>query len=44
LTLDNHADIRPGYPSPGNYSKPVKQAIKELSIDHMKEFLGKFSG
>jgi hypothetical protein len=32
------------YPSPGNYSKPIKQVIKTLSIDHMKEFLSKFSG
>ncbi|RSH91809.1 Leucine aminopeptidase 1 [Saitozyma podzolica] len=42
--LPAEANTRYSYPPPGNYSKPVKQAIKELSIDHMKEFLGKFSG
>lgn len=31
------------FPSPGNYTKPIKSMIKRLDMDNMKQFLSKFS-
>jgi len=36
-------DLLIAYPSPGNYTKPIKSIIKTLDIDFMKETLTKFS-
>ena len=32
-----------GYPTPGNYSKEIKAIHETLDIDHMKQFLTKFT-
>lgn len=31
------------YPTPGNHTKTINSIIKKLDIDHMKEFLTKFT-
>ncbi|WVQ84463.1 hypothetical protein IAT38_006615 [Cryptococcus sp. DSM 104549] len=41
--LPSAANVKYSYPTPGNYTKEIKSYIKSLDIDHMKEFLTKFS-
>ncbi|WWC64621.1 uncharacterized protein I303_107232 [Kwoniella dejecticola CBS 10117] len=41
--LPSTANARYTYPSPGNYSKPIKSIIKSLDIKHMKSFLKEFT-
>ncbi|WRT70247.1 uncharacterized protein IL334_007242 [Kwoniella shivajii] len=41
--LPSTANAKYTYPSPGNYSKPIKSIIKSLDIKHMKSFLKEFT-
>ncbi|WWD19617.1 hypothetical protein CI109_104079 [Kwoniella shandongensis] len=41
--LPTNANVKYSYPSPGNYSKPIKSLIKNLDIGNMKKFLSEFT-
>ncbi|KAK8853200.1 hypothetical protein IAR55_003902 [Kwoniella newhampshirensis] len=41
--LPSAANVKYSYPSPGNYSKPIKSLIKNLDIGNMKKFLTEFT-
>ncbi|OWZ36045.1 hypothetical protein LQV05_006244 [Cryptococcus neoformans] len=41
--LPSAASVKYSYPTPGNHTKTINSIIKKLDIDHMKEFLTKFT-